>query len=289
VIDTARPALARLNSSLPFVRALAREALPGVRGAAPALEAANPLIAQLELLLSAAEAGGLAQELRIATPYLARLVDRLPPFLEQGRAAASCFNEFVIPWSTDTVPDPYEPAAGEVHQELGYALPGIGGISRSADANGQYARAGPSSGQQAVTFPPVIPGRETLAGTTSFAIEGTLPGIRSSARTRFRPGVPCETQETPNLSSPLGPAPQQQSAAETRPLVPLRALSRAYARELMEQASSPRPDDPQALRALVGRLAEIRREYLALLGPLGLDEFARRANHQSPTLPGRAG
>jgi phospholipid/cholesterol/gamma-HCH transport system substrate-binding protein len=284
VIDTARPALASLNASLPYVRALARESLPGVRNATPALEAANPLLVQLAAWLSPSEAGGLARELREATPVLARLSRRLPAFLEQGRAAGSCFNNVVLPWSQDTVPDPYEPSPGEVHQELGYALPGIGGISRSADANGQYARAAPSGGQQTVTFPPVIQGRDTLAGVTPYAIEGTLPGIRSSARTPYRPGVPCETQERPNLASQLGPAPQQKSAAGAMSggmAQTLMSLSRAYAKQLMVDAVLPPAKRRADVRSLVRRLDPIRERYLKAVAGLGLDDLARQAGNSA--------
>lgn len=288
LIDTARPALASLNASLPYVRALARESLPGVRSATPALVAANPLLAQLEAWLSPSEAGGLARELGDATPALALLSQRLPAFLEQIRPMSSCFNRVVIPWSRDTVPDPYEAAAGEVHQELGYALPGIGGISRSADANGQYARAAPSGGSNTVTFAPVIRGRDTTAGVTPYVIEGTLPGINSSARTKYRPDVPCETQERPNLASPLGPAPEQRSAAgaaSSGRSGTLQALSREHARLLMKQAVLPAAQRRQGLRALFARLAPIRERYIDAIAGLGLADLAHGADLQALVAP----
>ena len=62
------------------------------------------------------------------------------PFLEQARALASCFNNVVIPWSDNKVPDATAPAAAEVYQETAYGLAGVAGESRSGDANGQYFR-----------------------------------------------------------------------------------------------------------------------------------------------------
>jgi hypothetical protein len=128
----------------------------------------------------------------------------------------------------------------------------------------------------------VTRGRDTLAGVTPYAIEGTLPGIRSSARTPYRPGVPCETQERPNLASPLGPAPQQESGAGGMSggmAQTLMSLSRAYARQLMADAVLPPAKRRADLRSLLHRLAPLRDRYLQAVAGLGLNDLAQRAGN----------
>ena len=103
VLEAARPAFANLNAAFPSVRAFAREALPGVRSTPATLDAATPFVRQVRLLVSKRELRGLVADLRPTIPKLALLSTETVPFLEQGRAVSSCFNEVVIPWSNDTV------------------------------------------------------------------------------------------------------------------------------------------------------------------------------------------
>jgi len=214
VLDAAEPAFRNLNASFPPLRAFAREALPGVRNAGPALDAATPFIRQLRLLASKRELRGLTKDLRPAVPRLAKLARRTLPFLDQSRALASCFNEVVIPWSNDQVSvtggDYPHPPQGPVYKETGYGLVGIAGESRSGDANGQYIRVQPGGGSNTVEFPPNSSG-ERQFGVVPFDILGSAPNISDSRKTRFRPTEPCERQEPPNLASLMGPAPEQHS------------------------------------------------------------------------------
>jgi phospholipid/cholesterol/gamma-HCH transport system substrate-binding protein len=212
VLDAARPAFANLNASFPAVRAFAREALPGVRSTAPTLDAATPFIAQVRALVSERELRGLVADLRPTIPRLADLADSTLGFLDQARALASCFNEVVIPWSEDTV-DPLDPnylaalqPTGRVFEETAYGLAGIAGESRSGDANGEYIRVLGSAGANSVIIPNAVPtatgsGLQSLIGTTLFPILGAMPNVRDSAKTEFKPGVACETQEQPNLQA----------------------------------------------------------------------------------------
>src|SRR5918996_1259151 len=81
-----RPALFKLNRDFPALRAFAIEALPGVKSANSALDAANPWIGQLRQLISKPELRGLVSDLRPTIPDLAALSHETLPFLEQGRA-----------------------------------------------------------------------------------------------------------------------------------------------------------------------------------------------------------
>jgi phospholipid/cholesterol/gamma-HCH transport system substrate-binding protein len=258
VLEAARPAFRNLNASFPALRAFAREALPGVRSSAPTLDAATPLLHQVRLLSRKKELRGLVADLRPTIPRLAKLTDRTTDFLEQGRALSSCFNNVVIPWSNDSVeagPGYPHPAVGPVYKETGYGLVGIGGESRSGDANGQFIRVMGGGGPNTVKSEfqtPTTPADQTQFGVLSQPLLGAMPAIGSSAKTPFRPGQPCENQEPPNLNagSPSGP-PGPASASSSR----------------VSAADSP---DEQRLRDLLGQLkssdAKVRKAAAQRLG-----------------------
>ena len=212
VLDAARPVFDNLNASFPPLRAFAREALPGVQSTGPTIDVSLPFIRQLRALVSARELRGLTADLRPTIPQLAKLTRRQIPFNEQARALSSCFSRVIIPWSGDKVGNGDTDAAGdpisEVYKETAYGLTGIGGESRSGDANGQYIRVGAGGGVTTV-IGPNVPGIGNTFGVVPFPIEGSEPDIDSSRKTHFKPKVPCETQEAPDLRAEVGPAPQQ--------------------------------------------------------------------------------
>jgi ABC-type transporter Mla subunit MlaD len=205
VIDASEPAFANLNASFPPLRAFAREVLPGVRSTPVTLDAATPFLHQVRLLVSKRELRGLVKDLRPTIPRLAKLAKRTIPFLEQSRALASCFNTVVIPWSNDTVeggPGYPHDAVGPVYKETAYGLVGVSGESRSEDANGQYIRVQPGGGTNTVVVPNAAAGTsEQQVGVVPLDMLGSMPDIDSSAKTPFRPGVACETQEPPDLNA----------------------------------------------------------------------------------------
>jgi ABC-type transporter Mla subunit MlaD len=237
LLEVGRPALAALDQSFPPLRAFAREVLPGVRSTPETLDAATPLLNQIRKLVSKPELRGLSQDLRHTIPNLTKLSHRTIPFLGQSRSLASCFNQTIIPWSNSSVPDNNFPpptvtdGAGThpatVAEETGYGLVGIGGESRSGDANGQYIRVEGGGGVNT----PQIPG--PLQGTVGKVIEGSQPsdqtvpfvgfaesqilgsqpnlalGHQDSVKPPFRPDAPCEKQQPPNLETSNGPAPKQ--------------------------------------------------------------------------------
>jgi virulence factor Mce-like protein len=206
-IDAARPVLAALNDSFPATRAFALEARPGVEALPPALDAATPLLAELRGLVRRDELRGVAADLRRAAPKLARLTRRTLPFMSEARALSSCFNEIVVPWANSTVPDPETPATGRIFEETSYGLVGIGGESRSFDGNGPYARVLGGTGANFVVFPPLEGETDEVLGVTPLPLLGARPAIDSSAKSPFRPDVPCETNELADLDSGQAGAP----------------------------------------------------------------------------------
>jgi phospholipid/cholesterol/gamma-HCH transport system substrate-binding protein len=229
-----RPALFKLNRDFPPLRAFAREALPGTKAANQALDYANPWIGQLRQLVSQGELRGLIKDLGPTIPDLASLSHESLPFLETSRALASCFNNVVIPWSNTPVPNSdSDPPAGKVYQETAYGLTGVAGESRSGDANGQEFRVLGGGGTNTIApFPsPDIPGGGTLTGVSPFTFLGSQPAKQSSAKPPFRPDVPCETQDPPNLESDVGPAPATNSSGKSATYAPPdeAALTKRYA------------------------------------------------------------
>jgi phospholipid/cholesterol/gamma-HCH transport system substrate-binding protein len=228
LLAVGRPALFKLNRDFPPLRAFAREALPGVKSANTALDYANPWIGQLRQLVSQPELRGLVDDLRPTIPDLAALSADSLPFLEQGRLLASCFNNVVIPWSDTQIPNnDSDPQAGKVYQETAYGLTGVAGESRSGDANGEEFRVLGGGGTQSIAPFSTPDLSAPLTGIVPFSFLGSQPAKQSSAKTPFRPDVPCETQEAPDLHSEIGPAPTTTSTgmsatatpANERPLI----------------------------------------------------------------------
>ena len=264
VLAVGRPALAKLNRALPILRAFSREALPGVKSANKALDYANPWIGQLRQLISKEELRGLVADLRPTVPDLARLSRDSLPFLEQARELSSCFNHTVIPWSLTEIPNQNGPAdsdsdpqAAQVFQETAYGLTGVAGESRSGDANGQMFRVLGGGGTNIIspfTSPDLS---EQLVGVAPFALLGTQPAKQSSAKTPFRPDVPCETQDPPDLhAGVLGPAPTTNKVADTPSITGLPGqdeLTARYARimQQFDEASELKSHDrPNAAKQL---------------------------------------
>lgn len=212
VLDASRPVFANLNASFPAVRAFAREALPGIRSTEDTIDVALPFIRQLRALVAPSELRGLTADLRPTIPSLARLTRTQVPFMEELRPLSSCFANVVVPWGNSRV-NPVELGGnpvGRVFEETGYGLVGIGGESRSGDANGQYIRVLGGGGTNTVVLPP-LGNLPQQVGTTAFPLLGAQPTLQDSAKTPFKPKVPCETQEPPNVISEVGPPPANQS------------------------------------------------------------------------------
>jgi phospholipid/cholesterol/gamma-HCH transport system substrate-binding protein len=186
------PALGELNRALPSLRRFARELRPGVRSSGPAIDAQIPFLRELRGLVRPSELQGLARDLRPTVPALARLNKATIPLLEQVRAASSCQNEVVLPWSVDKIEDPDFPAIGPVYQEQPKPLIGLAGESRTFDANGQWFRVQVMGSQFATPF-----GADRFLLTDRPVLGANPP--KPAKRPPLRSDVPCETQQQPDL------------------------------------------------------------------------------------------
>jgi phospholipid/cholesterol/gamma-HCH transport system substrate-binding protein len=191
-LRVAMPALDSLNAALPTLRVFAREALPGVRSSTPTLDVAIPWIRQQSALMSEDELRGVARSLTAAIPSLVRLNRRQVPFLDQGRALASCTNHVLTPFSRSRIPSA-EPgnADQQVRLQTFRGFVGLAGESRNNDANTPYFH-----------IQSVKP--TNLAAANGGRLEPLSPP-NPNVPPQHRPDVPCETQEPPNLDAPDGP------------------------------------------------------------------------------------
>jgi phospholipid/cholesterol/gamma-HCH transport system substrate-binding protein len=265
-----RPALFHLNQDFPALRAFAREALPGVKSANQALDYANPWIGQLRQLISQNELRGLVKDLGPTIPDLASLSKESLPFLEQSRALASCFNNVVIPWSNTPIPNvngpsdsDTDPPAGKVYQETAYGFTGVAGESRSGDANGQEFRVLGGGGTNTIApfSSPDVNG--ALTGIAPFSFLGSQPAKQSSAKTPFRPDVPCETQDPPDLhAGALGPAPTTKSSGRSADYMSpdLKSLVQRYGNIVSQVADAKQlksSGQPNAAKQLIDQATQL--------------------------------
>jgi phospholipid/cholesterol/gamma-HCH transport system substrate-binding protein len=261
-----RPALFHLNQDFPALRAFAREALPGVKSANTALDYANPWIGQLRQLISQNELRGLVDDLRPTVPDLAALSNDSLPFLEQTRALSSCFNNVVIPWSNTTIPNnDSDPPAAKVYQETAYGFTGVAGESRSGDANGQEFRVLGGGGNNTIAPFNTPDLAAPLTGISPFSFIGSQPAKQSSAKTPFRPDVPCETQDPPDLHSDVGPAPASKASGKSATAASPQenALTARYADILKQLADVKQLKSQGKANAAQDLLATVLKQYTA--------------------------
>ena len=128
-------------------------------------------------------------------PSLAALNAATIPLYEQVRLASSCNNEQILPWSRDKIQDKVFPAVGPVYVESTKPFGGLAGESRAGDANGQWFRVLLGGGQYAYT----LPGGQVLQSAAPLL--GVNPPPPAQRTRPFKPDVPCETQEAPDLRS----------------------------------------------------------------------------------------
>ncbi len=194
-LAAATPALNAVNAALPPVTALARALIPGVKSAGPAINASLPFITQLRLLVAPSELGGLASDLAVTVPALARLTANTIPLMRDGvRPASSCLATVVYPWSQLTVNDAHFNASNgfpprKVFVEAVDYLPGLAGESRNFDANGAYIRVLLTAGSLTYSL---SPGDFGQAVAPLIAAQPALPP--GGRRPPLKPTVPCETQ-----------------------------------------------------------------------------------------------
>jgi phospholipid/cholesterol/gamma-HCH transport system substrate-binding protein len=203
VLAVGRPALVSLDAALPPLRAFAREALPGTISSGPTIDASMPFIHQARLLVRQEELRGLVADLRPTIPALARLNRSTIPLLNENRALSACQNNVVLPFAKEPIPDPDFPANTDqpFYKQGPRGFVGLAGESRLTDGNTPVLHVQINAGPATVL-------QTNDAGDAVFATAGVPPKavrpIRPDARPKFRPDIPCETQDPPNLNAAGG-------------------------------------------------------------------------------------
>ena len=167
-----------------------------------------PFIRQTRRLVSRAELRGLVADLRPTVPNLARLTRDTVPLYEALRESAGCENEVFDHFANDRIEDSFFPATGKVYEEAPKSLPSLAAESRNGDGNGQWFHVLVSAGDYTVNIGPDPSGQPQFA-QAYFPVLGTLPPPPPGRRRPpLHPGVPCETQEPPDLTAIRGPGDQ---------------------------------------------------------------------------------
>ena len=207
VLRVGHPALGSLNSSLPSLRAFARDALPGVRSSEPTLEVSLPFIRQLRGLVSPSELRGTARELRLRLPALVRLNRTAVPLLEEARALSACTNRVLVPFVQSRIPGVAgapENSDQQVRFQIQRGFAGLSGESRLSDGNSSWFH--------------------TSGVPNPIQVQPAPPANVNQPPPR-RPDVPCETQDPPDLNAPaatvadLAVSPPQQTSFDTAELM----------------------------------------------------------------------
>ena len=197
-----RPALAELDAALPTLREFANDALPGVRSSEATLRESRPFIRQARLLVSEDELQGLVRDLRPTIPALARVNRDTIPLLDESRTLSSCTNKVLVPFANTPIPDPDFPAnSGQTFAKQGpRGFVGLAGESRLFDANSPLFHIQFGTGATTVVYGDR---GESFFAQAPEAPAGIRP-IRPNSRPKFRPDIPCETQQSPDLNAPGG-------------------------------------------------------------------------------------
>ena len=109
----------------------------------------------------------------------------------------------LLPFAKEPIPDPSFPWADKqpFFKESSRALVGLSGESRLADANSPYFRV--LAGGGATTLVQTGESGQKLFSNALLPLDGVRPA-KPPKRPVFRPGVPCETQDPPDLNSTTG-------------------------------------------------------------------------------------
>ena len=266
VLRVGSPALASLNDALPSLRAFARDALPGTKSSGPTLDASLPFIRQARQLVAEDELKGLAADLRSAVPDLVRLQKGSVGFFNQTRLLSSCQNKVLLPFSKEPIQEPQFPdnTGQPFYKQASRGLVGLSGESRIHDANTPIFRVQAAGGPFSVHCGDV--GGEDAFAQAQFPVEGVNP-IKPDKRPGFRPDVPCETQEPPDLRSRPGLG-ESSRKVNSRYSLPQTAKQKRELGLLIEHMKLTRKGipslDPYAYRHPISRRYEAERNNFRL-------------------------
>jgi phospholipid/cholesterol/gamma-HCH transport system substrate-binding protein len=214
-LKIAEPSLRHTNSTLPFLRAFARDLTPGVRELPATIAASQPWLDQTAALLQPSELGFVAHQLRLAGPGAGKSAADGRGLFEQIGLTSGCVANVLDPAGDVVLDDSgtgYNFTTGVPNfKEFGYAVANLAGESGFFDGNGPILRffsaGGPvPSGGPVPNLRAPVPGggpqRDALwAGT---AVPGGNIGTRpvASGTPPIRTDVACQNNPVPDLNGP---------------------------------------------------------------------------------------
>jgi virulence factor Mce-like protein len=208
LVREASPSFSALNDLFPTARAFVAEARPGIREAPATLRLANPLLTQLQGLLSPSELPRLIRSGDPAIRALARLQPDLQDLLALVTPVTECARRNVVPTLKSVIEDP--PLTDgrprlPVYRELLNGLVGLSSASQNFDGNGPSLRYHAGFGDETFGTGTIPSAGEALVGVTSEPLLGSRPRYTANIPP-YRPNVPCRTQKPPDLRADTGPA-----------------------------------------------------------------------------------
>jgi phospholipid/cholesterol/gamma-HCH transport system substrate-binding protein len=205
-VREAGPTFVALNGLFPTARRFAREIRPGLREAPATLRLANPLLAQLQGLLSPPELPALIAVGDPAIRSLARLQPRLRTLLGLLRPVTECARRNVLPPAYRTIQDGDLTAPYPVYSELFHGWVGLASAVQNFDGDGHAVRYHAGFGDQTITTGKVAGLAEPLVGVTENPIIGSRPKKPSTGLPPFHPEARCIDQKVVNLHAETGSA-----------------------------------------------------------------------------------
>jgi hypothetical protein len=153
--------------------------------------------------VSKPELRGLVADLVPTVPALAKVNRSTIPLLDENRALSRCTSKVLVPFFKTPIPDPDFPRhdGRTVQQDAGNAFVGLAGESRLNDVNTPYYHVQANAGASTIELR--NPEGESFFAQAASPPKGVRP-IMPDDRPPARPGIPCETQEPPDMAAPGG-------------------------------------------------------------------------------------
>jgi hypothetical protein len=146
------------------------------------------------------ELRGLVADLRPTIPALARLNRSTIPLLNENRALSACQNNVLLPFAKAPIPDPDFPdnTNQPFYKQGPRGFVGLAGESRLSDGNSPVLHVQINAGPNTVLQ--TNDAGDAVFGTAGVAPKAVRPA-RPASRPPFRPDIPCETQDPPNMNA----------------------------------------------------------------------------------------
>jgi ABC-type transporter Mla subunit MlaD len=214
-LEEARPALARLDASLPPLRRLAIESTPAVQELPATIAASQPWLDQTAGLLASDELGLIAALTERSAPNLALATAAGSGLMPEIEDLSRCASEILVPTGDVVLEDEF-PTGQPNFRELLYAAVGQAGIGQDFDGNGQYLRANPAGGpvQTRSAVPGATAPNEYVYSNAIVPPEGTRPVLTPPPP--IRGDVACHRNTLPDLNG-VAAAAGPPSPAEVSP------------------------------------------------------------------------